>query len=181
MSRLHAIATEAATTKVRKLLEGVQAKLNMTPNFLRVMANSPAVVEGYLGFSGSLAGGSLTAKLREQIALAVGEANGCEYCLSAHSALGKLVGLTADEIEAARESRSAAPKDAAALEFAQAVLKARGRVSSADFDRLREAGLNDGEIAEIIAHVALNVFTNYFNIANNVEVDFPKVGLRTAA
>lgn len=179
--RLQAISNEAATAKARRLFEGVQAKLNMTPNFLRVMANSPAVLEGYLGFSGSLGTGSLTAQLREKIALAVGEANGCEYCVSAHSALGKLAGLTDEELEEARVSRAVSKKDAAALEFAHALLNARGRVSSADFDRLREAGFGDADIAEIVAHVALNVFTNYFNIANQVEVDFPKVSLRTAA
>jgi uncharacterized peroxidase-related enzyme len=179
--RLQAISNEAAATKVRRLLEGVQAKLNMTPNFLRVMANSPAVLEGYLGFSGPLAAGSITAQLREQIALAVAQANGCEYCVSAHSALGKLAGLTDEEVNGARFSRAGSKKDAAALEFAHALLTARGKVSTEDFDRLRDAGFGDADVAEIIAHVALNVFTNYFNIANQVEVDFPKVSLQTAA
>ena len=133
------------------------------------------------GSAVSLGTGSLTAQLREKIALAVGEANGCEYCVSAHSALGKLAGLTDEELEEARVSRAVSKKDAAALEFAHALLNARGKVSSADFDRLREAGFGDADIAEIVAHVALNVFTNYFNIANQVEVDFPKVSLRTAA
>jgi uncharacterized peroxidase-related enzyme len=153
----------------------------MTPNFLRVMAHSTAALEGYLGFSGSLGTGTLPAKLREKIALAVGEANGCEYCVSAHTALGKGAGLQPEEIEDARIWQASSRKDAAALAFAQAVLNNRGRVASTDFDRVREAGFGDGEIAEIIAHVALNVFTNYFNIANQVEVDFPKVALRPAA
>jgi uncharacterized peroxidase-related enzyme len=181
MSRLQAIPKETAAGKARQLLEAVQAKLNMTPNFLRVMAHSPAVLEGYLGFSGSLGSGTLPEKLREKIALAVAEANGCEYCVSAHTALGKGLGLPSEEIEDARIGQASSKKDAAALAFAQAVLKNRGRVASTDFDRVREAGFGDDDIAEIIAHVALNVFTNYFNIANQVEVDFPKVALRPAA
>lgn len=181
MSRLQAIPMETTAGKARQLLEAVQAKLNMTPNFLRVMAHSPAALEGYLGFSGSLGSGTLPAKLREEIALAVADANGCEYCVSAHTALGKGAGLQSEEIEDARIWQASSKKDAAALAFAHAVLNNRGRVASMDFDRVREAGFGDGEIAEIIAHVALNVFTNYFNIANQVEVDFPKVALRPAA
>ncbi|HMD44240.1 MAG TPA: carboxymuconolactone decarboxylase family protein [Candidatus Acidoferrum sp.] len=181
MSRLPAIQTELANGKAKQLLEGIQRKLKITPNMTRVMANSAAVLEGYLGFSGALAGGSLPAKLHEEIALEVGEQNACEYCLSAHTAIGKMTGLTNSEIEAARDARSSVPKHAAALEFARQVVAKKGRVSDADFEAVREAGFSDGEIAEIIAHVALNVFTNYFNTAAEVEVDFPKVALRKSA
>jgi uncharacterized peroxidase-related enzyme len=178
MSRLPAIQTETASAKAKQLLESVQAKLKITPNMTRVMANSPAVLEAYLGFSGSLAGSALPAKLREEIALAVGEANACQYCVSAHSAIGKLTGLADLEIDAARDGRSTNTKEAAALKFAQRVVSTRGAVSDADLAEVRKAGFGDAEIAEIIAHVALNVFTNYFNIAAQVEVDFPKVELR---
>jgi len=181
MSRLPAIQTETASGEAKQLLEAVQAKLRITPNFTRVMANSPAVLEGYLGFSGALAGGSLPAKLREEIALEVGDQNGCQYCLSAHTAIGKLTGLTDREIEEAREARSNSPKYAAALEFARQVVEKRGRVTDADFEAVRKAGFGDGEIAEIITHVALNIFTNYFNTATEVEIDFPKVALRKTA
>jgi len=181
MSRLPAIQTETAGAKAKQLLEAVQAKLKITPNMTRVMANSPAVLEGYLGLSGALAGGSLPAKLREEIALEVGEQNGCQYCVSAHTAIGKLTGLTDTEIEEAREARSNSPKHAAALEFARQVVAKRGRVTDADFEAVRKGGFGDGEIAEILTHVALNVFTNYFNTATEVEVDFPKIALRKAA
>jgi uncharacterized peroxidase-related enzyme len=181
MSRLQTIKTEAAGTKVKAMLDAVQAKLNMTPNMVRVMANSPAVLEGYLAFSGALAGGSLAPGLREQIALAVAAWNGCEYCAAAHTVLGKLMGLTDLEIEAAREGHAADHKDAAALTFARQLLIGRGRVTDADFATAREAGLNDAEIAEVIAHTALNIFTNYFNTATEVEIDFPKVRLRKTA
>lgn len=181
MSRLPAIQTEAADRKARELLEVVQARLKITPNMTRVMANSPAVLEGYLGLSGALSSGSLSPKLREQIALAVGEQNGCQYCVSAHTAIGKLTGLADKEIEEAREARSHSAKDRAALEFTRLLVANQGRVTDGDFEGLRKAGFGDGEIAEIIAHTALNIFTNYFNTAADVEVDFPKVALRKVA
>ncbi|MFZ3201398.1 MAG: carboxymuconolactone decarboxylase family protein [Candidatus Acidiferrales bacterium] len=181
MSRLPAIQTETASGRSKQLLEAVQAKLKITPNMTRVMANSPAVLEGYLGFAGALAGGSLPAKLREELALEVGEQNGCAYCVSAHTALGKMAGLTEPQTREAREARSSSPKDAAALEFARQVVAKKGWVTESDFEAVRKAGFGDGEIAEIIAHVALNVFTNYFNTATEVEIDFPKIALRQTA
>ena len=181
MSRLHAIETHAASGKAKELLEAVQAKLKVTPNMTKVMANSSAVLDAYVSFSGALAEGSLSGKLREMIALEIAEQNGCQYCVSAHTAISKLGGLTSGEIEDAREGRANSPKDAAALAFARLILMNRGRTTSADFEGLRKAGFSDGEIAEIVAHVALNVFTNYFNVATDVEVDFPKIELHKAA
>jgi uncharacterized peroxidase-related enzyme len=181
MSRLPAIQTETAAGKARQLLEAVQAKLKITPNMTRVMANSPVVLEAYLGFSGALAGGSLPGKLREEIALAIGEQNACQYCVSAHTAIGKMTGLTDAEIADAREARSHSAKHAAALAFARQVVVRRGQVSDAQFEEVRQAGWSDGEIAEILAHVALNTFTNYFNTAAAVEVDFPKIALLPTA
>src|SRR5579864_9464633 len=181
MSRLRTIRSEEATGKTKELLNAVQAKLKLTPNMTRVMANSAAVLEGYLGFSGALATGALDARLREHIALQVAEQNACQYCLSAHTAIGKMVGLTDSEIEAAREAKSDSRKNAAALKFARGLVAAQGRVGTAEVDAVRGAGFSDGEIAEIIAHVALNIFTNYFNNAVEVEVDFPKIALRKGA
>jgi uncharacterized peroxidase-related enzyme len=181
MSRLTAIQPEKATGKVKDLLDGVQAKLKMTPNMMRVMANSAAVLQGYLQFNAALSGGVLDPKLREEIALEVGEQNACQYCVSAHTAIGKMTGLSDSEIEAARDAHSSQPKHAAALAFARQVVASKGRPSDADFTAVRAAGVSDAEIAEIIAHVALNIFTNYFNNTAEVEVDFPKISLRQAA
>jgi uncharacterized peroxidase-related enzyme len=181
MLRLSAIQTEQATGKSKQLLEAVQAKLSITPNMTRVMANSPAVLQAYLSFSGALAGGALNAKLREQIALEVGEQNACQYCVSAHTAIGKMTGLTDAEIGAAREANASSAKSAAALAFARQIVAKQGRATQADVDAVRNAGFTDGEIAEIIAHVALNIFTNYFNNTAGVGVDFPKIALRKSA
>ena len=181
MSRLPAIQTETAPAKAKELLEAVQAKLKITPNMTRVMANSPAVLKGYLDLSGALAGGLLGVTLREQIAIAVAERNDCQYCLSAHTTIGKIVGLADSESDAARSGRSESPKNEAALRFAQQVVAKKGRLTDSDFGAIRSAGWADEEIAEIIANVALNVFTNYFNNATEVDIDFPKVALRASA
>ncbi len=181
MSRLPAIQTENAPGKAKTLLEGVQAKLKITPNMTRVMANSPAVLQAYLSFSGALAAGALDAKLGERLALSVGEQNACQYCVSAHTAIGKMTGLSDSESDAARNARSESPKIEAALHFAHELVAKKGRASDADFAGVRAAGWNDAEIAEIIAHVALNIFTNYFNNAIQVEVDFPKIALYATA
>lgn len=175
--RITMIDAATATGKAKTLLDGVQAKLGVTPNLMRALAQSPAVLEGYLNFNSALSGGNLRARLREQIALAVAQVNQCGYCLAAHSALGKAAGLSREEIEASRGAASQDPKTAAALVFAQEVVLMRGSVSQAAFDRVRAAGYSDGEITEIVAHVALNVFTNYFNQAVQTEIDFPKVSL----
>lgn len=181
MARLQVVQTESAPEKAKKLLEAVQAKLSMTPNMMRVMANSPAVLEAYLSFSGGLASGSLSPKLREQIALEVGEQNTCQYCVSAHTAIGKMTGLSESEIEAARGGSSTSAKTTAALTFARQIVNKKGRATQADVDAVRGAGFSDGDIAEIIANVALNIFTNYFNNTTDVEVDFPKIALHKSS
>jgi len=175
MPRLNTINPAEATGKAKKLLDGVQAKLGMTPNLMKTVANSPAALEAYLGFGAALSTGALDAKFREQIALAVAQANSCEYCLSAHSAIGNMVGLNAEEIRASRESHSADAKRDAGLRFAQSVVLQRGEVSDAAIEQVYQAGYTDGEIAEIVANVAINIFTNYFNNVAHTEVDFPRV------
>jgi uncharacterized peroxidase-related enzyme len=175
MSRLTAIDPAAATGHAKELLDAVKKKMGMVPNMTRVMANSPAVLEAYLGFSGALGSGLLDAQTRERIALVTAQENHCDYCLSAHSAIGKMVGLNHEQIAASRNGSADSPRATAALTFARRVLDTRGQVTPEDLKAVREAGFSDGEIAEIIAHVALNVLTNYFNIATDVDIDFPKV------
>ena len=181
MARLKMIDPAAAAGKAKELLDAVQAKLKLTPNMTRAMANSPAVLEGYLAFSGALAGGSLGVRLREQIALAVAELDGCEYCLSAHTAIGRMAGLTEAEIAASREGTSGDARTAAALRFVREVVRSQGRAGEESVNAVRSAGFSDGEIAELLANVALNLFTNYFNNVADVDVDFPRVAPRKAA
>jgi uncharacterized peroxidase-related enzyme len=174
MSRLNQINPEAATGRAKELLGAVKGKLGLVPNMTRAMATAPAVLDGYLQFSGALNRGALSAKVREQIALAVSQANGCDYCLAAHSTIGKMVGLTAEEVRDSRRGTAIDSKTAALIRFARAVVETRGRVSDADLEDVREAGFDDGAIAEVIAHVALSVFTNYFNNVTETDIDFPR-------
>ena len=112
--------------------------------------------------------------MREQLALDVGEANHCDYCVSAHSAIGKRVGLTEQEVLDSRRGASADPKTDVLLHFARTVTAKRGVVEDADIAAVRDAGYGDAEIAEVVAHVALNIFTNYFNNVAGTTIDFPK-------
>lgn len=174
MARFKQIAPETATGKAKELLDAVKSKLGLVPNLTRAMANAPSVLEGYLGLSGALGKGSLSAKTREQIALAVGQANECDYCLAAHSAIGKMVGLTPDQIRDSRRGTAIDPKADAIVRFARRLVDDRGRVSNDDVSEVREAGLDDGAIAEVVGNVALNIFTNYFNHVAETDIDFPK-------
>lgn len=173
MPRIHPVNRNTADSKTTNLLGSVEKKMGLVPNIIATMANSPAVAQAYLGFSQSLSTGQLSARLREQIALVVGETNNCEYCLAAHTALGKGAGLTEGETCDARRAEAQDDNERAALQFARTMVNERGRVSDDDLQAVRQAGYDDGQIAEIVANVALNIFTNYFNHVAGTEVDFP--------
>jgi uncharacterized peroxidase-related enzyme len=159
------------------VLAEVEASLGTTPAMFKAVAHSPAALRSLWGSFGALGSGTLGAKLGEQLAVAIANRNGCEYCLAAHTALGRKAGASAAELAAAQRGQSADARAAAALAFALKVVDTRGRATAADVARLRSAGFDDGQVVEILAHVALNVFTNYVNIALGVPVDFPRVAL----
>jgi uncharacterized peroxidase-related enzyme len=172
----------AAPTAAQPMLQAVEKQLGVVPNLFRMIANSPAALEGYLGMSGALAKGRLSAPTRERIALAVAEINGCSYCLSAHTYLGKnLAKLDGAEMMANRHGGSTDPRADAAVRFAAKVAQSRGHVSGEDLSAVRLAGYDDGQIVEIVQHVALNVWTNYINEVAQTEIDFPVVSARDAA
>ncbi len=183
MSRINIPATvDTAPAAAQPLLAGVKAKLGSVPNLFRLLAVSPAALEGYLGLSGALGKGSLDVRTRERIALAVAEFNGCGYCTSAHAFIGKnMAGLTDAEIAANRNGSSTDDRAAAAVRFAVRVVEARGQVSDADVASIRLAGYSDAEVVEIVLHVALNTLTNYVNEVAETTIDFPAVKARDAA
>ncbi|WP_153556658.1 carboxymuconolactone decarboxylase family protein [Roseimaritima sediminicola] len=174
MSRIHPISPENAQGKSAELFAAVKSKLGMVPNMMRAIGNSPAVLGAYLQFSGGLASGTLSNQQRELIALTVGEANRCDYCLAAHSALGQMAGLDADQIRDARHGSAVDAKSDALIRFARKLVDERGHVSGDDLQELRGHGFTEGEIAEVVANVALNLFTNYFNHVADPDIDFPK-------
>lgn len=176
MSRLTPIDPAQASGETRELLEATQRTLGVIPNMARVLASSPAALKAWLESLRALAGGTLDPGLRERIALGVAEANECGYCLSAHTYVAKHVThLSDDAIQESRQLSSSNPRVDAALSFAQAVLETRGGVSDNDVEQVRAAGYSDGEIAEIVVHIALNVLTNYFNKVADTDIDFPHV------
>jgi uncharacterized peroxidase-related enzyme len=142
---------------------------------MKVMAHSPVALQAYLGLSGAFAGAKLSPKVREQIGLAVGEDNQCGYCVAAHSAIGKLSGLTTEEIEAGRRASSPDPKTNAILRFAKKLSAQRGNITDKELAEARKAGCSDEEILEIVTAVSLNLFTNYINHVADTVIDFPQV------
>ena len=177
MSRIELLNRDSAHGEARQLLEQVQAAFGATPNMFRAVANSPAALASMWGAFGALGAGTLGSKLGEQIAVAIADQNACEYCLAAHTALGRKAGVSAADMAAAQSGQSDDPRTAAALAFALKVVKQRAAIGAGDVDALRAAGFSDGDAMEIMAHVALNLFTNYVNVAFAVPVDFPKVKL----
>ncbi len=183
MSRIPTPATiEAAPSASQPLLQAVKKQLGIAPNLFRLVANSPASLEGYVSLSGALGKGELPAATRDRIALAVAEINGCDYCLSAHTYLGRNVAKLDDaEITANRNGSSNDIRADAAVKFAAKVTRLRGHVTDADFAAVKAAGYTDAQIIEIVQHVALNTWTNYINTVGETEIDFPVVKAHKAA
>jgi uncharacterized peroxidase-related enzyme len=181
MSRIPIPPTiESAPAAAQPLLEGVKKQLGSVPNVFRLTATSPAALEGYVGLLGALGKGALPAPTRERIALVVAELNGCSYCLSAHTFLGKnLAKLDDAEMAANRDGTSNDPKAAAAVRFAATLVRERGHVSEDDLRAVRAAGYTDAQVIEIVQHVALNTWTNYLNEVAKTDVDFPVVTPRS--
>lgn len=180
MARVQVVNPLSGTGETKVLLDAVQAQLGMTPNFIRVLANSSKALEGFLGLYGALGSAQVDKPTQERIALAVAEGNGCEYCVSAHTAIGRHAGLSNEEMALNRRGSSNDAKAAATVAFAKALNENLGEITTAEFDAARGAGLTDGEIVEVIAVVALNIFTNMLGKATRVEIDFPKVELLDA-
>lgn len=181
MSRLNVVEHETANAEQQDLLNAIQSQLGMVPNFLKVFANSPAALRAFLGLFGIASEGSLDEHTRERIALALAQKNTCEYCVSAHTAIGRKAGLSNSEIEANRAGGSQDDKAAVAVKFAVTLSEHKGNVTTAEILEVRNAGYSESDIVEIITHVGLNTLSNIIGKASRVEIDFPKVELRLAS
>ncbi|GAB4124749.1 MAG: carboxymuconolactone decarboxylase family protein [Wenzhouxiangellaceae bacterium] len=174
MSNIQPLTSDVAGP-AGELLDSIKKKLGVVPNIFATFAHSPAVLEGYLAFSEALAGGVLPASLREQIAIAVAGENSCDYCASAHTALARGAGVSAEEAALNLEGKASDSRVAKILAFARSMVEKRGRLDESELAQLRSAGVSDEELVEILAHVGLNLFTNYFNHIADTEVDFPLI------
>lgn len=182
MQRISALDPAVTAGKSKDYFNAIEKKLGMVPNMMRTMGQSPAVLNGYLSFGDALGEGSLGAKLGELIAITVANVNGCGYCNAAHSFIGSnLLKITDETIELAKRAQSHDLKINAVLQFAKTIVEKKGRIQTTDLNAIRNAGYSDAAITEIIAHVGLNIFTNYFNTALEVVIDFPKSELTALA
>ncbi|NGZ84674.1 carboxymuconolactone decarboxylase family protein [Duganella aceris] len=181
MSRIATIENDTATPEQKALLDAIQEKLGMVPNFLKIFAHSPVALRAFLGLHGVATDGTLSAATRERIALALAQQNGCEYCVSAHTAIGRKTGLSGDEMAAARAGTSEDAQAAIAVKFAQSLMENKGEISALELAEVRGAGYSESDIVEIITHVGMNFLTNILGKASRVEIDFPKVELKIAA
>lgn len=181
MQRIRRIDEASAPAVTQDLLGQVRAQMGGVPNILATMANSPAALAAYLGFAGALGDGVLPAALREQVALTVAGVNNCDYCASVHTVLGDKNGLDAEELAANLQGKSSDKKTSIALSFVRRVVVDRGAIRDIDLRELQAAGFSHEEVVELIAHTALNIFTNYFNHIAATEIDFPHVDTASAA
>ncbi len=173
MPRIQPLTTP--TGQAADLLDTLRGAVGKDLNIFTTMAHAPAALKSYMDFSGNLKNGILDAKLRESIALTCAGLNGCDYCASAHTVIGKGAGLSDDEAANNLKGDSADPKTQAALTFATKLIEKQGQANDTDVAAVKEAGFTDAEIIEIIANVAFNIFTNYFNDVVKTEIDFPFV------
>lgn len=179
MSRINIVLEQHADSEQRELYSAIQSQLGIIPNFLKVFANSPAALKAFLGLHSIAGAGFLDEQTRERIALGLAQKNACQYCVSAHTAIGRKVGLSDSEMEENRKGSSQDSKAAVAVKFAQSLAEKNGEVSTAELLQVRNAGYSDAEIVEVITHVGMNILTNILGKASRVEIDFPKVDLHT--
>ena len=170
MPRIAIPKREDAPVESKPILDNVEKMLGFVPNLQRLMSISPNTLSGWAALMGSLAK-TLDVRTRDGIALGVSEADGCDYCVAAHSFIASnLAKIPADEIELNREGRSSDPKRQAAVAFAKALIETRGKVSDAQFAAIRDAGWTDANIVEIIALTAQFLLTNFMPGMTGVEL-----------
>ena len=180
MQRLNSVDPASASGKTKELLDFVMQRTGRIPNMVRMMAYSPAALGGYLNLAGALADSTLSPTVRDSVAILVAADGESDYTLAAVCTLARKGGLGDDDIAAAQRAHARDPGTAAALRFSENLLEKRGHVSASEVDELMEAGFTDGEVAEIVAAVILNIYRNYFNLVAGPEIDFPLVNKSTA-
>lgn len=174
MPRIEPVTDQQAQGQTAELFEAITQKVGKVPNLYRTLGHSPSVLGGLLQLGDNLDGGSLSAPVKEQIALRVAERNACDYCAAAHTALGKKAGLSEEQTLAARQGQAQDAKAQAILNLVDAILEREGFITDEQLAAARDAGLSDGEVFEVVGQVVKNFFTNFVNHIAQTEVDFPK-------
>lgn len=181
MSRISPIDPTTATGEVAAHLATTKKMFGGTPNVFTTAGLAPAALKAMNELFGTLGKSSLGPQLGELVAIAVAQSNRCEYCLSAHTAIGAMYGVDAASLAAAKGAASQDPTTRALLQLAVAINASRGHLTDAQLAAARNAGISDAEIVEVVAHVGLNVYTNYLNNVAKTEIDFPVVPLSNVA
>lgn len=171
MPRLNNVDPKNATGKAKEIFDGPLKGKHL--NIFKGMANSPAALQAYLGMAGALGEGSLSGAEREVIALVTAQQNTCDYCLAAHTHIGKGAGLTEAQTLEARRGEMADAKLNALAGFTKALLEKKGFADEGDIRAFKQAGYTDEHVVETIANVGLNFYTNFFNHVNGTDVDLP--------
>ena len=181
MTRINPLTIENASPASAEILAAVKSKVGMVPNLYASMAHSPAALNAVLAFGEAMGKSSLSLALKEQLALVIAGTNSCDYCASAHTAIGKGAGVSLEELSSNLSGVSEDPKTQAFLTLAKTIVEKRGVLSDEDLQDARAAGISEAEIVEVVATVAINTFTNYFNHIAQTEIDFPLVVAQPAA
>lgn len=181
MARIAPLTKDEVSGKAAEQWGAVEQKIGKVPNLLATLARSPGALGMYLNTGAALEEASISAALREQIAMVVAGQNQCGYCASAHTAIGKMVGVAEGELSKNLRGESDDAKVQAALDFSKVIVEKRGWASDAEVQAVRDAGYTEGEVLEIVATVVANIFTNYMNHVIETENDFPKVELPSTA
>ncbi len=167
------LESQQADPNVKQMYQAIENKFHMLPNIFKNMGHSGVALKAFLDLSEAANHSSIPPKLREKLALAVGQANGCQYCLSAHTLGAKATGISENEIMDARKARASIPKEAAILDFAKKVVEKKAHIDEKELASLKAAGVNDQEIVDAILVIMVNMYTNYFNLITGTKVDFP--------
>ena len=171
----------SANAQTAATLQAVKASIGMVPNLYATLAKAPAALNVLLQANAALATGQLSAKEREIVALATSQANGCQYCLSAHTLLGKKAGLSLAETHQVRAGKAADPRHAAIARFTKSLIEAHGHIEPKQLDEFKAAGLSEGDMLEVVANVAVTTLTNFTNNVARPKIDFPVVETALAA
>jgi uncharacterized peroxidase-related enzyme len=177
MSRIPTPALESATGATAEVYVQIKKAAGKVPNtFAAIGAHGPAALKAILQADGVLAAGSLSKQDQETIKLVLSEAVGCDYCVAAHSLLGKMTGLKPDTLKQVRAGEATGDdKRDALVHFVRILAKISGTISDGEFRAIKDAGYTDEQLVDIALAIAVTTFTNVFNRINDTAIDFPHV------
>jgi uncharacterized peroxidase-related enzyme len=175
MSRIEIPTRDEIPAESRAVFDQIAVRFGSVPNVMRILSISPSALSGVYTLQTAM-GKTLEARIRDHIALAVSQINGCQYCLSSHSFFSaKFAKMTDEEIHLARQGRSKDPKEDAAARFAKKVAETRGKISMEELESVRAAGYTDAEIVEIVTISVQVLLMNFLNNVFDTDIDFPVV------